>query len=79
MVNLGHMGAPSAVIEDVVVAPELHSHGVGRQMMEYALCIAKAHNCYKIMLSSNLKRDRAHKFYEELGLERHGYSFQILL
>jgi GNAT superfamily N-acetyltransferase len=79
MVNLGHMGAPSAIVEDFVVAPDLHRQGVGRAMMEHALSIAKLQDCYKVMLSSNLIRERAHKFYEELGFERHGYSFQVIL
>ena len=37
MDNLGHLGAPSAIVEDVVVDPALHGCGIGRQMMEFAL------------------------------------------
>jgi hypothetical protein len=28
-------------------------------------------------LSSNLKRQKAHDFYDSLGFERHGYSFRV--
>ena len=31
--------------------------------------------CYKLALSSNLKRADAHRFYDSLGFERHGFSF----
>ncbi|WP_342748417.1 GNAT family N-acetyltransferase [Solemya velesiana gill symbiont] len=37
MDNLAHLGAPSAVIEDVAVAPELQGQGIGRKMMTFAL------------------------------------------
>ncbi len=77
MDNLGHLGAPSAVIEDVCVDPVRQGQGVGKAMMRHALRLAGEHGCYKAMLSSNLKRERAHAFYESLGFKRHGYSFTI--
>lgn len=79
MDNLGHLGTPSAVVEDVVVAADRRGAGIGRAMMEEAAAIAKAKGCYKLILSSNLKRDEAHAFYDTLGFERHGYSFRLNL
>ena len=76
MDNLAHLGAPSAVIEDVAVDPKWQGRGVGKKMMQYALDIAGKAGCYKAALSSNLKRKRAHAFYESLGFERHGYSYR---
>jgi GNAT superfamily N-acetyltransferase len=78
MDNLGHLGAPSAIIEDVVVGPVLHGRGIGRAMMRFAMTRAKERHCYKLVLSSNAKRERAHKFYEQIGFERHGFSFRIM-
>jgi len=77
MDNLGHQGAPSGVIEDVVVDPQCQGQGIGRAMMRHALALCGEKGCYKAALSSNLKRERAHAFYESLGFERHGYSFRI--
>lgn len=77
MDNLGHLGAPSAVVEDVVVAPTCQRRGIGRAMMYFAAETARAKHCYKLVLSSNAKRERAHSFYETLGFERHGYSFRL--
>ena len=79
MHNLGHLGAPSAVVEDVVVGLAQQGKGVGKEMMRHALAEARERGCYKLALSSNMKRDRAHAFYEALGFRRHGYSFLVEL
>lgn len=79
MDNLGHRGAPSGVMEDVVVDPAQHRQGIGAAMTEAALEICREHKCYKLTLSASLKRDAAHRFYESMGFERHGYSFLIRL
>jgi GNAT superfamily N-acetyltransferase len=79
MDNLGHNGDTSGVIEDVVVLEDKQGRGIGRQMMEYAVALCKNKSCYKVMLSSNIKREAAHKFYESLGFKKHGYSFLIEL
>jgi GNAT superfamily N-acetyltransferase len=46
-------------------------------MMRFALACCREKRCYKLVLSSNAKRVRAHAFYESLGFERHGYSFRV--
>jgi GNAT superfamily N-acetyltransferase len=77
MDNLGHLGSPSGIVEDVVVAPARQGNGIGQAMMRFALERCHEKGCYKLMLSSNAKRARAHAFYESLGYERHGYSFRV--
>jgi GNAT superfamily N-acetyltransferase len=77
MHNLGHLGAPSAIVEDVVVAPAFQRHGIGKAMMQFAIDRCCEKGCYKLMLSSNAKREDAHVFYESLGFVRHGFSFRI--
>jgi GNAT superfamily N-acetyltransferase len=77
MDNLGHLGAKSAVVEDVVVAPAMQGRGVGKDMMRHAMAEAARKRCYKLTLSSNLKREPAHAFYDGLGFRRHGYSFWV--
>ena len=79
MLNLGHRGAPSAIIEDVVVDPQWQGRGLGAKMMKAAMALAREKGCYKLVLSSNAKRVRAHAFYERLGFERHGVSFSVAL
>jgi GNAT superfamily N-acetyltransferase len=77
MHNLAHQGTPSAIVEDVVVLEARQSQGVGRAMMAHAMAEARAAGCYKLMLSSNQKREGAHAFYASLGFQRHGFSFLI--
>jgi GNAT superfamily N-acetyltransferase len=79
MDNLAHFGTPSAIIEDVAVNEKYQNQGIGKKMMEYAIKLAKKKGCYKMVLSSNLKRIEAHRFYEHLGFEKHGFSFAINL
>jgi len=78
MDNLAHVGTPSGVVEDVVVTAHLRGKGIGRRMMETALAICREGGCYKMALSSNLKREAAHAFYESLDFEKHGYSFRVV-
>lgn len=79
MHNMGHLGRPSAIVEGVVVDPAAQGGGVGRAMMRHAMEEALAAGCYKLVLSSNIKRERAHEFYDKLGFERHGISFVVRL
>ena len=79
MDKLGKRGTPAGVVEDVAVLPGRQGGGVGRAMMEHAIGECRKAGCYKLALSSNLKRGPAHRFYEGLGFERHGYSFAVFL
>jgi ribosomal protein S18 acetylase RimI-like enzyme len=79
MDNLGHMGQPSAVMEDIVVDQAWRNRGIGSQLIAYALGQSRAKRCYKLSLSSNKNRKEAHRFYERLGFERHGISFALYL
>ena len=77
MDNLAHLGAPSAIVEDVVVHKDYRGQSVGKQMMRFAMDESKKAGCYKMVLSSNMRRDRAHHFYESLGFEKYGFGFRI--
>ncbi len=77
MDHLGHLGAPSAIVEYVVVAPAAQGRGIGQAMMAFARQRGVEKRCYKLVLSSNAKRERAHQFYEQLGYERYGYCFRL--
>ncbi|MBW4646880.1 MAG: GNAT family N-acetyltransferase [Goleter apudmare HA4340-LM2] len=68
-----------AVLDSVTVTPKVRGKGIGSQMVKAALQLSAEVGCYKLMLSSNIRRDRAHKFYQELGFEQHGWSFKCVL
>lgn len=79
MDNLGHRGARSAILEDFVVAAEMRGRGIGRRILAQVGALCQTKNCYKLALSSNRHREGAHRFYESLGFERHGYSYLLPL
>ncbi|MBI1892037.1 MAG: GNAT family N-acetyltransferase [Burkholderiales bacterium] len=72
-----HQGMPQALLDAVVVTRMRRGAGIGEAMVKYALELARAAGCYKMMLSSNLKRVAAHRFYENIGFEQHGISFAL--
>ncbi|MEM9265945.1 MAG: GNAT family N-acetyltransferase [Cyanobacteria bacterium P01_F01_bin.13] len=62
MDNLVHHGSPSGIVEAVGVAPELQGQGIGRQMMDVAIATCRTAGCYKLTISTNLRRKAAHAF-----------------
>lgn len=75
--GLAHGARPQCIVEDVVVATECRGRGIGQRMMRFAMHVSAAERCYKLALSSHVRREAAHQFYEGLGFRRHGYSFLI--
>lgn len=69
----------AAVVDAVAVHPDYRRRGIGRSLMEEALRLSREAGCYKMMLSSNVRRVDAHRFYEQLGYEQHGWSFSLQL
>jgi GNAT superfamily N-acetyltransferase len=77
MDSLGHMGVPTAVLEDVVVSEQCRGQGVGQQMVAFATDLCREKGCSKFFFSSSMQRKAAHKFYEDLGFAKHGFSFYL--
>ncbi|SDF69548.1 GNAT family N-acetyltransferase [Sporolituus thermophilus] len=75
--NLGHGGQPWAALTNVVVAAAHRGQGIGTALMAEASRLAKAANCYKIVLSSNLVRTEAHEFYRRLGWRQTHIGFSL--
>lgn len=77
MDNFAHLGAPSGIVEDVVVREGWRGKGIGAAMMRFAMARCREKHCYKMVLSSNRNRAEAHRFYRSLKFETHGYSFGV--
>lgn len=77
MDNLLHLGRPSGIVEAVAVDPACQGQGIGKAMMQFALEQCRQAHCYKLALSTNLKRKEAHAFYESLGFTKHGFSYVV--
>ena len=79
MNKLAHKCTPSAILEDIVVATSRQRQGVGKALVAHAMNMARSKGCYKLVLSSNARRTDAHRFYDQLGFQRHGVSFHVTL
>ena len=65
--GLSRRGAERAQIEAVRIADDMRGHGLGRVLMESAIEQARDHGCRLVQLTTDLRRDQAHRFYESLG------------
>ena len=74
--GFAHGTAPFGVIEYVVVDEKKRSKGIGKVLMEYCLERAKEAGCYKVMLTSDKRRERAHKFYKTIGFGASAEGFR---
>jgi GNAT superfamily N-acetyltransferase len=74
---LVHGGAYEALLDGVVVTASRRGLGIGSAMMSEAMRLARDAGCYKLALSSSLRRGDAHRFYRSLGFEPHGVSFHV--
>ncbi|MFY8020871.1 MAG: GNAT family N-acetyltransferase [Bacteroidia bacterium] len=61
--------------DNVVIATDFRSQGIGAIMMKELELIAKENHCRFLMLDAYLENQRAHEFYENLGFEKKGYHF----
>jgi GNAT superfamily N-acetyltransferase len=69
-------GGHSAIIEDVVVAPEVRGTGVGRRIIADLLAVAQLKECFKASLET---ASGAEQFYKKLGFESAGKVMKIIL
>jgi GNAT superfamily N-acetyltransferase len=60
-------GNERCLIEAVRVAPNLRGKGIGQAMMQHALKEAKQRGCLMAQLTTDKRREDAHRFYRALG------------
>ncbi len=77
--NLGHDGAPYALIENVVVDEAARGAGHGERLLRYMIDEARAAGCYKVVLTSRKSRQDAHRFYERIGFTATSEGFRHTL
>ncbi len=75
--GLSHGASPFAVVEYVVVDEKSRRQGIGKLLMNYIIAEAKEAGCYKIMLTSNKRREQAHEFYRSLGFDASSHGFRL--
>lgn len=65
--NLTRNVRPYAFIENVVTHVDYRKNGYASSCLEYAKKIAKAENCYKMMLLTGSKNESTLNFYKRAG------------
>jgi len=65
--GLGRHGSERSQIEAVRVRSDRRSHGVGRDMMVWAIEQARQRGCAMMQLTTDKSRLDAHRFYTRLG------------
>ena len=77
--NINHAAMSYCILENMVVDQSARGSGVGKALIDRAVELARLKGCYKLSLTSNLKREDAHRFYESAGLTHSHKGFTIYL
>ena len=72
-------GGLCAEVESMHVHPDFRSHGIGERLATSAVDIARDAGCYRIQLTSDLRRSSAHRFYRRLDFEPSHIGFKRTL
>ncbi|KYK49554.1 GNAT family N-acetyltransferase [Bradyrhizobium sp. 191] len=65
--GLSSQGGVRGLLEDVRVASDCRSRGIGEQLVQWAVAEAKARNCNLVELLTHQTRVDAQRFYKRLG------------
>lgn len=68
--GLSSQGASRGLIEDVRVASDRRSRGIGEQLVQWAVSEARARGCRMVELLTHQTRVDAQRFYERLGFAK---------
>ena len=64
-------------IEAIGVDSNYQNKGIGKQLMDYVISIAKEQGCNTVALTVNKENITAIKFYEKLGMRVKNISYSM--
>lgn len=67
LAGISSQGGVRGLLEDVRVAADCRSRGIGEQLVQWAIAEAKARGCNLVELLTHASRVDAQRFYERLG------------
>lgn len=71
--RIRYLNAHLAKIERVAVLPAYRGRGIGRQLMEKAICWIQKQGCHEVKINAQI---HAKQFYEKLGFQAQGFEFE---
>lgn len=77
--SISFQGGKRATIESVRVDEKYRGHGIGKELMLWAIERARAENCFAVQLTTNAERADAHRFYENLGFKGSHLGMKLYL
>jgi GNAT superfamily N-acetyltransferase len=77
--GIARRGGLRAQIEAVRVRADLRGRGLGHALFAWAIGEARAHDCALVQLTSDKRREEAHRFYGRLGFTATHEGFKLLL
>jgi thiamine-phosphate pyrophosphorylase len=77
--GLSRGGAWRAQVEAVRVATDLRGHGLGAAMLRWVVEEATRRGCSQVQLTSDARREGAHRFYARLGFAASHTGFKLAL
>ncbi|GAA2403296.1 GNAT family N-acetyltransferase [Nonomuraea africana] len=77
--GISRLGATRLQVEAVRIAGHLRGQGWGRRMMEWAHAKGRARGCAMVQLTSDKRREDAHRFYRSLGYAQSHEGFKLQL
>lgn len=77
--GLSRQGMVRLQIEGVRVHVDHRAHGIGGEMIAWAVAYAREHGCGLVELTTDRSRSAAHRFYERLGFEQSHFGYKLKL
>ena len=65
--RLTYVGGLTCGVESVRVRSDRRGAGLGRELMEHVVDLARERGAARVELTTNVARERAHEFYRRLG------------
>jgi GNAT superfamily N-acetyltransferase len=66
-------------VDELVVDNEYRNKGIGKQLLEKLVTVARQKGCCRIELDSAFYRKKSHRFYRRNGFETRAYVFSKVL
>lgn len=77
--SLTGRGTKRMAIEAVQTRADMRGKGIGAKLIQHCLDVARERDIALVQLTSNAKRQDAHRFYERLGFEKSHAAFKMRL